>query len=57
MFYWPPWVDLVTVISHLALTISCSLSFYIYYAQYGATKTVRQIKQLGKLSEVKSVEV
>ena len=40
-FYWPPWVDLVTVISHLALTISCSLSFYIYYGQYRADKTVR----------------
>jgi len=37
-FYWPPWVDLVTAISHLALTTSCSISFYIYYAKYGANK-------------------
>jgi len=32
---WPPWVRMVTMISHLALTLSCSLSFYIYYAKYG----------------------
>ena len=35
---WPPWVDMVTIISHLALTISCSLSFYIYYGKYGKPK-------------------
>ena len=29
-----------TIISHLALTISCSLSFYIYYGKYGAPKQV-----------------
>jgi len=44
-FYWPLWVDLVTVISRLALTISCSLSFYIYYAQYRATKTIFRRKR------------
>ena len=32
---WPPWVDTVTGLSHLTLTISCSPSFYIYYALYG----------------------
>ena len=37
---WPPWVDMFTIISHLALTISCSISFYIYYGKYGAPKQV-----------------
>jgi hypothetical protein len=31
-------VDVFTIISHLALTISCSLSFYVYYGKYGAPK-------------------
>ena len=34
-FEWPSWVDVFTIISHLALTISSSLSFYIYYGKYG----------------------
>ena len=29
-------MDVFTIISHLALTISCSISFYIYYGKYGA---------------------
>ena len=37
---WPPWVDMFTIISHLALTLSCSISFYIYYGKYGAPKQV-----------------
>ena len=32
---WPPWVDTVTGLSHLTLTVSCSPTFYIYYALYG----------------------
>ena len=32
---WPAWVDIVTVVSHLTLTISSSLSFYIYFILYG----------------------
>ena len=43
-FNWPPWVDLVTTFSHLAITISCSLSFYIYYAKYGANRKVKKLK-------------
>ena len=31
---------MVTIISHLALTLSCSISFYIYYGKYGAPKQV-----------------
>jgi len=33
---WPPLMDAVVIISHLALTTSSSLSFYIYYAKYGS---------------------
>ena len=33
-FPWPLWVDTVAVVSHLALALSCSLSFYIYCALY-----------------------
>ena len=32
---WPAWVDTVSGLSHLTLTISCSPSFYIYFALYG----------------------
>ena len=32
---WPAWVDIVTVVSHLTLTISSSISFYIYFILYG----------------------
>ena len=39
-FSWPPWVDMVTVVSHLTLTISSSLSFYIYFLLYGAKHKV-----------------
>ena len=48
---WPAWVDTVTIISHLALTISCSLSFYIYYGKYGAPKQVlnRKMTKMKKL--------
>ena len=37
---WPGWVDLVASVSHLALTVSSSLSFYIYFALYGAKHKV-----------------
>ena len=33
-----------TIISHLALTLSCSISFYIYYGKYGAPKQVMNRK-------------
>ena len=39
-FLWPQWLDLVTTFSHLSLTISCSLSFYIYYFKRGPKKQV-----------------
>ena len=35
---WPPWVDFITILSHLALTVSCSMSFYIYYWKHGMPK-------------------
>ena len=28
--YWPDWIRQVTNISHLCLTINCSVNFYIY---------------------------
>ena len=40
-FSWPAWVDMVTVVSHLTLTISSSLSFYIYFLLYGAKHKVK----------------
>ena len=39
-FSWPGWADLVDSVSHLALPISSSLSFYIYIALYGAKHKV-----------------
>ena len=45
-FFWPRWVDVVVVVSHLALTVSSSLSFYIYFVLYGAK---HKVKFLGKL--------
>ena len=39
-FTWPRWMDTVAVVSHLALTISSSLSFYIYFVLYGAKHKV-----------------
>ena len=39
-FLWPQWLDLVTTFSHLSLTISCSLPFYIYYFKRGPKKQV-----------------
>ena len=38
------WVDLVAVASHLTLTIASSLSFYIYFALYGAKHKVSKIR-------------
>ena len=32
--HWPNWVNFVTTISHLTLTISCSFNFYIYYFKH-----------------------
>ena len=37
---WPAWVDTVTGLSHLTLTVSCSSSFYIYFALYGTRHEV-----------------
>ena len=37
-FVWPLWIDTVAVVSHLALAVSCSLSFYIYCALYRARR-------------------
>ena len=50
-FSWPPWVDMVTVASHLTLTISSSLSFYIYFLLYGAKHKVHKMYKVlsGKL--------
>ena len=31
---WPLWLDVVVELSHLALSISCSLNFYIYIIKY-----------------------
>ena len=42
-FQWPVWVDLGTTFSHLALTVSCSISFYIYAAKYGANRQVTHL--------------
>ena len=42
-FSWPAWVDIVTVVSHLTLTISSSLSFYIYFLLYGAKHKVNYV--------------
>ena len=41
---WPAWVDMVTGVSHLTLTISSSLSFYIYSILYGSKHKVKKIK-------------
>ena len=45
---WPPWLDMISVISHLALTISCSLSFYIYYGKYGLRRKLARMRFLMK---------
>ena len=29
--WWPPWVDQVTCLSHLALAFNSSVNYYIYY--------------------------
>ena len=42
---WPAWVDMVTVVSHLTLTISSSLSFYIYFILYGAKHKAKKMKR------------
>ena len=48
-FSWPGWVDLVASVSHLALTVSSSLSFYIYFALYGAKhKVVVVVVSIGR---------
>jgi len=44
--YWPPWMDMVVIFSHLALTTSCSLSFYIYYAKYGSMSKASRVMGL-----------
>ena len=43
---WPGWVDLVASVSHLALTVSSSLSFYIYFALYGAKHEVGVVQTI-----------
>ena len=35
---WPLWLDVVIELSHLSLSISCSLNFYIYIFKYKAIK-------------------
>ena len=47
---------MVTIISHLALTTSCSLSFYIYYGKYGAPKQGmhRRLTKISNLIRVSS---
>ena len=45
---WQGWVDLVASVSHLALTISSSLSFYFYIALYGAKHKVGVVISNGR---------
>ena len=33
---WPLWLDVVVELSHLSLSLSCSLNFYIYIFKYQA---------------------
>jgi hypothetical protein len=49
-------VDVFTIISHLALTISCSISFYIYYGKYGAPNRgmYRRASKLGSFFKPRS---
>ena len=49
---WPAWVDMVTGVSHLTLTISSSLSFYIYFILYGAKHKVQGIKSIFNLTDI-----
>ena len=35
---WPLWLDVVIELSHLALSLSCSLNFYIYILKYRAIR-------------------
>ena len=39
---WPAWLEVVTVLSHLALTLSASISPYILPALYRANRNTRQ---------------
>ena len=39
---------MISILSHLALTISCSLSFYIYYGKYGLKRRLTRMKFLMK---------
>lgn len=35
---WPLWIDVICMLSNLALTCSSSITFYIYYAMYASKK-------------------
>ena len=51
---WPAWVDMVTGVSHLTLTISSSLSFYIYFILYGAKHKAKKFKVFFNLTILQS---
>ena len=36
---WPPWLDVLVEVSHLALTICSSLNFYIYMLKYRSIRS------------------
>ena len=44
--YWPDWIRQVTNISHLCLTISCSVNFYIYSIKNKALGPTKPSKQM-----------
>ena len=53
---WPLWLDMISIISHLALTISCSLSFYIYFGNYGLKRRLARMRfQLQPLTRAQQV--
>ena len=47
--YWPDWIRQVTNISHLCLTINCSVNFYIYSIKSKALGPTKPSKQMNKV--------
>ena len=54
---WPAWVDIITGVSHLTLTISSSLSFYIYSILYGSKHKVEKTSRPTSESSSKELKL
>ena len=50
--YWPPWVEAVTCISHLLITLNSSVNFFIYRIKRKALNPGKFTNDLGYLNTI-----